>query len=247
VSRRGPIIAGAIVAVIAVVAMFFLVLPKMSEVSKTREEIDSSKTQESALRAQLASLKEAQANAPVVKAQIAKLNSEVPPTADLPALIRLLTAAADGSAVDFFTVAPGSPQLDPTGAFSTIATSISVTGGYFALDQFLFRLETLPRAAKVTSVSITPGGAAPIGSTVNSLSMQLGVEFYTTDTSAGPGSQPGPTEAGTSSVPSAFTPTSPFGPPFPSTPASPSTTSTPTSSSTPSPATSPSTPAPPGA
>jgi Tfp pilus assembly protein PilO len=232
VSRRGPIIAAAILAVVALAAAFFLVLPKMSEVSTTREEIDTARAQESALRAELASLKEAQANAPVVKAQIAKLNSQVPPTADLPALIRLLTAAADGSAVDFFTVAPGNPQLDPTGAFSTIQTAISVTGGYFALDQFLFRLETLPRAAKVTSVSISPGGAAPIGSTVNSLSMQLGVEFYTTDTSAGPGSQPGPTEAGTASVPSAFTPISPFGPPFPSTPPT---------------AASPSTPAPPGA
>lgn len=194
-SRRGPIIAAVILAVVAVVAVFFLVLPKMSEVSKTREEIDAAKAQESALRNELASLKEAQANAPVVKAQIGKLSNQVPPTADLPALIRLLTAAADGSAVDFFTVAPGSPQVDPTGSFSTIATSISVTGGYFALDQFLFRLESLPRAAKVTSVSITLGGAAPAGSTVNSLSMQLGVEFYTTDTSAGPGSEPGPTES----------------------------------------------------
>jgi len=195
VSRRGPIIAGAIVAVIAVLAVFFLVLPKMSEMSETREEIATAEAQETALRAQLASLKEAQANAPQVKAEIAKLANEVPPTADLPALIRLLTAAADGSAVDFFTVAPGNPQLDPTGAFSTIQTAISVTGGYFALDQFLFRLETLPRAAKVTSVSITPGGAALPGSTVNSLSMQLGVEFYTTDTSAGPGSLPGPSES----------------------------------------------------
>ncbi len=194
-SRRGPIIAGAIVAVIAVLAVFFLVLPKMSEVSKTREEIVAAEAQETALRNELASLKEAQANAPVVKVQIGKLSNQVPPTADLPALIRLLTAAADGSAVDFFTVAPGSPQVDPTGSFSTIATSISVTGGYFALDQFLFRLESLPRAAKVTSVSITLGGAAPAGSTVNSLSMQLGVEFYTTDTSAGPGSEPGPTES----------------------------------------------------
>jgi Tfp pilus assembly protein PilO len=194
VSRRGPIIAGAIIAVVAVLAVFFLVLPKMNEVSKTQEDVAAAETQETALRAQLASLKEAQANAPQVKAQIAELSNEVPPTADLPALIRLLTAAADGSAVDFFTVAPGNPQLDPTGAFSTIPTGISVTGGYFALDQFLFRLESLPRAAKVTSVSISPGGTAPPGSTVNSLSMQLSVDFYTTDTSAGPGSAPGPTE-----------------------------------------------------
>lgn len=216
--RRGPIIAGAVIAVVAVLAVFFLVLPKMHEVSKTQEDVAAAEAQETALRAQLASLKEAQANAPRVKAQIAKLSNEVPPTADLPALIRLLSAAADGSAVDFFTMAPASPQLDPTGQFSTIPTAISVTGGYFALDQFLFRLESLPRAAKVISVSITPGGAAPPGSTVNSLSMQLSVEFYTTDTSAGPGSVPGPSEAGTSSVPSAFTPQSPFPPVSASTP-----------------------------
>jgi len=193
-SRRGPIIAGVIIAVVAVLAVFFLVLPKMNEVSKTQEDVAAAEAQETALRAQLASLKEAEANAPQVKAKIAELSNEVPPTADLPALIRLLTAAADGSAVDFFTVAPGTPQLDPTGAFSSIPTTISVTGGYFSLDNFLFRLESLPRAAKVTSVSITPGGAAPPGSAVNALSMQLSVEFFTTDTSAGPGSAPGPSE-----------------------------------------------------
>ena len=193
-SRRGPIIAGVIIAVVAVLAVFFLVLPKMNEVSKTQEDVAAAEAKETALRAQLASLKEAEANAPQVKAQIAELSNEVPPTADLPALIRLLTAAADGSAVDFFTVAPGTPQLDPTGAFSSIPTTISVTGGYFSLDNFLFRLESLPRAAKVTSVSITPGGAAPPGSAVNALSMQLSVEFFTTDTSAGPGSAPGPSE-----------------------------------------------------
>jgi Tfp pilus assembly protein PilO len=194
VSRRGPIIAGAIIAVVAVLAVFFLVLPKMNEVTKTREDLAAAEAQETALRAQLASLKEAQANAPQVKAEIAELSNEVPPTADLPALIRLLSAAADGAGVDFFTVAPGTPQLDPTGAISIIPTAISVTGGYFALDPFLFRMESLPRAAKLTSVSISPAGTAPPGSTVNALSMQLSVEFYTTDTSAGPGSAPGPTE-----------------------------------------------------
>jgi Tfp pilus assembly protein PilO len=207
VNRRAPIIAAAAFALVAVVAVFLLVLPKMREVGKTEDQVSAAQDHESALRAQLASLKEAEANAPQVKAELAKLASEVPPTADLPALIRLLSAAADGSAVDFLTVSPGVPQLDPTGTFSTMQTAISVTGGYFALDQFLFRLETLPRAAKVISVSISPGGAAPTGSTVNSLSMQLGVEFYTTDTSAGPGSEPGPTASTTASGASAFTPT----------------------------------------
>jgi Tfp pilus assembly protein PilO len=197
-SRRGPIVAGAIFAAVAVLAVFFLVLPKMHEVTATREKITVAEQREATLRTELASLKEAQAHAQEVQAQIAKLAAEVPPTADLPALLRLLTQAADSSGVDFFTVTPSTPTLDTSGNFSTIPTAISVTGGYFALDQFLFRLETLPRAAKVTNVSITPSGGAgaPGVTATNLLSMQLAVDFYTTDTSAGPGSAPGPTSGG---------------------------------------------------
>jgi len=195
VNRRAPIIAGAAAVVVAILAVVFLVLPKMREVSSTKEQIAEAEALQSGLRAQLASLREAEAQAPEVRRQIAQLANQVPPTADLPALLRLLTQAADGSAVDFLTVSPGNPIADASGQFSTIPTSISVTGGYFALDEFLFRLETLPRAAKVLSISVSPGGATPITPTgaVN-LSMQLSVQFYTTDTSAGPGSQPGPTE-----------------------------------------------------
>jgi Tfp pilus assembly protein PilO len=94
--------------------------------------------------------------------------------------------------VDFFSVAPGTPTAAEAG-FSVVPAQIQVTGGYFSLDEFLYRLETLPRAVKVTSLQISPGGgegqAAPAA-----LSMQLSVEFYTTDVSAGPGSVPGPTE-----------------------------------------------------
>lgn len=194
-NRRAPIFAGAAVAVVAILAVVFLVLPKMREVSSTKEQLAEAEALQSGLRAQLASLREAEAQAPEVRRQIAQLANQVPPTADLPALLRLLTQAADGSAVDFLTVSPGNPIADASGQFSTIPTSISVTGGYFALDEFLFRLETLPRAAKVLSISVSPGGATPITTTgaVN-LSMQLSVQFFTIDTSAGPGSQPGPTE-----------------------------------------------------
>jgi hypothetical protein len=34
-----------------------------------------------------------------------------------------------------------------------------VTGSYFAIDEYLFLLETLPRAAKVTSIGVAPGTA----------------------------------------------------------------------------------------
>ncbi len=60
------------------------------------------------------------------------------------------------------------------------------------MEEFLYRLETLPRAAKVITFSLSPGGQADR----SELSMALTVELYTTDASAGPGSVPGPSEAG---------------------------------------------------
>jgi Tfp pilus assembly protein PilO len=205
VNRRAPIIAGAASILVAVLAILLLVLPKMGEVSQTEEELQAAQDEEIDLDAQVGVLQEAQAQAPETEAEIARIEDEVPPTADLPALFRLLQGAADQAAVDFFSFTPGSPAPDATGSYSTISSSISVTGSYFALDEYLFLLETLPRAAKVTAISVTPGATDAEGGTSSSTgSLQLGVtvEFYTTDVSAGPGSIPGPTE-GTAVVPEA--------------------------------------------
>jgi Tfp pilus assembly protein PilO len=196
VNRRAPIIVAFGFAVLAALLFFFLVLPKSSEISKAQDDLATAQQQESALRAQLAALQEAQQGAPELNREIQRVENQVPPTADLPALIRLLRQAADRAAVDLFQFSPNPPVVDPSGQFSTISTAVNVTGSYFALEEFLFRLESLPRAAKVVNVSLSPGGDSQSGTSGTSstrLSLQLTVEFYTSDLSAGPGSAPEPT------------------------------------------------------
>lgn len=197
-AARGPLIAGIAAGVVALLLIVLLVLPKMNQVSETRDELTAAEQQEVSLQTELRSLQDAQAQAPETEQEIQVLEDQVPTTVDLPGLFRLLQGAADQAAVDFFQFSPGTPAADPTGAFSVVASQIVVTGSYFTLQDFLFNLESLPRAAKVMSVGISPT-AATTGTTVVSttsgrLQMQLAVEFYTTDSSAGPGSVPGPTE-----------------------------------------------------
>jgi Tfp pilus assembly protein PilO len=168
-----------------------MVLPKMSAVSEKKEEVVQAQAEEEQLLVQLRALQDAQAQAPQTRRQISAVENKVPPVADLPGLIRLLRDAADRATVDLFQFSPNAPVLDPTGQFSTISTAVNVTGSYFSVDAFLFRLETLTRAAKVTNVSISPQGAGE-GLASDTLSMQLTVEFYTSDLSAGPGSEPEP-------------------------------------------------------
>ena len=197
-NRRAPIIAGVIAVAVALFAVFLLVRPKMSEVSTTEDDLQAAEDQEVTLAAQLNALQDAQAAAPETEQEIAAINAEIPPTADLPSLFRLLQGAADRSVVDFFSFTPGTPAPNTAGTFSTIASQVTVSGGYFAIDEFLFLLETLPRAAKVTTLAVTPSSAASGETTTttstSNLQLQLTVEFYTTDTSAGPGSVPGPSD-----------------------------------------------------
>jgi Tfp pilus assembly protein PilO len=195
VNRRAPIIAGAIL-LVALLAVFLMVLPKMSEVGETEDQLREAQDQEINLAAQLNALEDAQAAAPETELEIAAIDAQVPQTADLPRLFRQLQGAADRAAVDFFSFTPGTPVPNLTGSYSTIASQITVSGGYFAIDQFLFLLETLQRAAKVTTLAVTPsaGGGETTTTSTSTLQLQITVEFYTTDSSAGPGSIPGPTE-----------------------------------------------------
>ena len=197
-NRRAPIIAAVVAVVVALLLVFLLVLPKMREVGETEEQLQATQDQEIALAAELRALRQAQEQAPETEQEIAAIDDAIPPTADLPALFRLLDSAASRAGVDFFSFTPGTPVLDPTSQYSTISSQVTVTGGYFAIDQFLFLLETLPRAAKVTTVAVT-GTSTTVETTTSSLQLQMTVEFFTTDTSAGPGSVPGPS-AGTTTT-----------------------------------------------
>jgi len=184
-SRRGPIIVLVISVVVAILLFFFLVLPKMREVSRTEDSVEQARAQELSLRAELARLEGIRENAQRIRRQVARFRRAVPPVADLPGLINALQDAADVSDVDFFSVSPGTPVGFPQVAASEIPAEIQVIGGFFQVDEFLFRLETMNRAAKVISISVGPGPDS-----LPQIQVALSVEFYTTDPTAGPGTAP---------------------------------------------------------
>jgi len=184
--RRGPIIVVVVSVLIALLALVFLLLPRISAVGKRSDDLDAAVAKQDELTTQLSQLEEAKKEAKKTKKQLNRLQTKVPPTAELPSLIRLLQGAADASAVDFLSVSPGTPSATGAG-ISTIPMQINVTGSFFSVEEFLFKLETLPRAVRVTGITL--GSSGDTG-----LSLTMSSEAYTTDASAGPGSVPGPTE-----------------------------------------------------
>jgi Tfp pilus assembly protein PilO len=182
VNRRGPLIVGIVFAFLAIVAIVLLVLPKMNEVTEAEERLEAERAEELPLQTELLRLRDAAEDAPSLRRELARFQRAVPPVADLPGLINDLQTAADVAGVDFFQIDPGTPTPSASGQASEIPASIRVIGGFFPVDEFLFRLETLPRAAKVTSVTVSEGPEA-----VPQVDVQLSVQFFTTDLQAGPG------------------------------------------------------------
>jgi len=191
---RAPIVAGVIMAVIVVLAFLLIVNPKRAEVADAQSQLEAAQSEELTKVAQRASLQQAEAEAPANRKIIRQVEQQLPPTADPQGFILLLENAAAKAGVDLTQESIQSPTASETGV-TTIPINVTLSGTYFSLDEYLFQLETLPRAAKVTSVSIASGATGDATTVSGTLIMQVTIELYTTDVSAGPGSDPGPTEA----------------------------------------------------
>jgi Tfp pilus assembly protein PilO len=198
---RAPLIAGAGALVLIGLLVFLLVLPKMSQVSEASDTLAAAQGEQGTLESQLAALEQAELAAPEARATIQEVERQIPPTADEPGLLLLVKNAAARSAVTLSTLTPGTPALDPTSGLSTISLAVAASGNYFQLTEFLYSIETLPRAAKVLNVALSPGGddsgettEATTTTVSNPLEMQVSIVLYTSDQSAGPGSEPGPTD-----------------------------------------------------
>jgi len=194
-NRRAPLFAGLAVAGVAILMVLLLVLPKMGQVSQAQDQLDQAQGEQQTLESRKSALEDAKAAAPQARKTIAEVHKRIPPTADEPGLILLLQNAAISAGIGLVSLSPGTPVLDTTSGLSKIGVAVSATGSYFDVTNFMYQIETLPRAAIVTNLSLAPGQTSQTG--VPLLTLTATIQTYTSDTSAGPGSEPGPTSGGT--------------------------------------------------
>jgi Tfp pilus assembly protein PilO len=192
---RAPIFAAAGAVAVAILLVLFLVLPKMGQVSTAKEDLAAAQSEQQTLETQKGALQDTQAQAPENRATIEEVHRKIPPTAEEPGLILLINNASIDSGLDLTTLAPSPPVFDDVTGLSTIVLSMSAVGTYNEVTEFTYHIETLPRAAKITALSLSPMGENDsLGNPLLTISLQINA--YTSDTSAGPGSTPGATEAG---------------------------------------------------
>jgi len=193
-SRRAPLFAAVAVIVVAILLVVVLVLPKMHDVSSAQDQLDAARLEQTTLEVRKAALDQAKLDAPKAVRTIANVHKRIPATADEPGFILLLSNAAASAGIDIVTLTPSTPVFDSTTGLSTITVAVSATGSYFDITDFMYKIETLPRAAVVTALSLSPVDETAVSPV---LTMTAQINLFTSDSSAGPGSEPGPTSGST--------------------------------------------------
>lgn len=163
-NARTRLILAVVVAVLAVLlAFFFLIRPRQSELADVQAQVETEENLTITLRAQLARLQELQRNAPELQAELDRIRDLVPQEHEVPNFIFQVTAAAAQSGVEVIQLTPELPKTPPEGAqLAEVRIVLGGRGGYFAIQDFVRRLYGLDRALRIdllemSAVETEPG------------------------------------------------------------------------------------------
>lgn len=158
-NRRTALLAFGAALLLLVMWFFFLWGPQGGKLRDAEERRELAEGQNSALEVRLARLEDVQDRAPTLLAELDELRAAVPDEPDLAQFILDANEIASGAGVEFLSIAPSVPAASEAGGPPVITLSISVTGGYFEVLDYLTRLESIPRVVVVDSLNLTPGGS----------------------------------------------------------------------------------------
>jgi Tfp pilus assembly protein PilO len=171
----------AVVAVVLIVAWYFLLFsPMQRKASDLDTQVQSAQNALDVANQEVVKLESYKKTAPQSRAEIVRLGKMLPMSEGMPGLIIELSKTAEASGVSIASISRGTTS--PGSPFGIQTVSLQVSGRYFDIEDFLYRLEeyvafrnasfrVTGRLLQVTTLSM----AASTGTTTSSGSPELAV------------------------------------------------------------------------
>lgn len=154
-SAQKLIAAIVVVVVLAALAVFLLIVPQFSAMSRLDEQIAQAEADIEAARTLLGQRQQIKQRSAETEAQLIKMTNEMPETPEFPAFIIELQDTVNESGLDFASLTPGMVG-DPVDGYRTIDMGIMVAGRWQDVVDLLGRLRRLTRQVRITSFTVTP-------------------------------------------------------------------------------------------
>ena len=197
------IVAFLLVPLVFLAGWYFAIRPQNAHVSRLQDETAAQQQTNAKLHSQLARLTLEEKQVPAEQASIAAAQRRIPSTPGLASYIRTLSADAAATNVELVSVAPAPPAVvklakpsaapKPQGSaaaaptpstavgapLSSIPVTIQVVGDYFAVQQFLSKLEAEQRITVVSALRLKPGQLPQPQVTAASTASRTGADWRT--------------------------------------------------------------------
>jgi Tfp pilus assembly protein PilO len=142
------IIAG-VIAVVLIVAWYFLLFsPTRQKLSDLDDQIAADKTALVTAQQELARLQSYQKTAPQAEVDIVRLSKMLPEDEGIPSMIVELTKTATASGVTLSSITRGTTTTGTPFGIQTV--TLAVSGRFFDVEDFLYRLESYVRFQNTT-------------------------------------------------------------------------------------------------
>jgi Tfp pilus assembly protein PilO len=177
----------AVVAVVLIVAWYFLLFsPTRTELSDLDSQVQAQQAALTTAQQEVARLESYKKTTPQSRAEIVRLGKMLPESEGIPSLIIELTRTAEASGVALNSITRGATL--PGTPFGLQSVSLAVTGRFFDVEDFLYRLESYVafrnasfrvtgRLLEVTTLGIT-GGAVTTDGSAPPLTVTVGLTAY---------------------------------------------------------------------
>jgi hypothetical protein len=170
VGRRRELIVSVVVGVLILAGLWaLLVRPKGGQASAAHADEQAAIAQADTLRGQIRALEQVRGEAATLRARAREARDLFPAKPDLPDLTTALQRIAEQSGVDLLSIQPSPPAASTSSPeLAAVTATVSVSGGFFEIEDYLARLENLvkspdpasripPRSVMVRSVSLASG------------------------------------------------------------------------------------------
>lgn len=169
------------VVVLAALAVFLLIVPQFSAMSRLDQQISQAEQDIAAAKTLLGQRQQIKQRSAETEAQLLKIMNELPETPELPAFIIELQDAVNESGLDFESLEPGQVK-DPENGFRTISVDITVSGRWQDVVDLLGRLRRVVRQVRIVTITVTPIEESTEGTqTVNApqrVAAQFNLQIY---------------------------------------------------------------------
>jgi len=157
-----------VVAGIAVVGLWFVALwkPQQAQIGKAEKRAAAAEQQANDLGLQVSRLQDLKSRTALQQSQLERLRVAIPDQPNLAEFILDANQVATKAGIDFLSITPaqpaaGTPTSGAAGAApASVHLSMTITGGYYQVVDFLNRVEAMPRIVVLDNVALTAGSGS---------------------------------------------------------------------------------------